>query len=106
MPAVGQRAEDELAEHDRGLGRVDALAEDGLGERVGRRDGEAGQAEAGVDGDGGDDDAGQDVFDGGAGLEGLMAHDDRPADEHEQDQEGVGDAFGHLPQLRRPGSGR
>ena len=57
--AVGERAEDELAEHDGGLGGVDALAEDGLGERVGRRDGQAGQAEAGVDGDGGDHDAGQ-----------------------------------------------
>ena len=79
--AVGERAEDELAEHDGGLGGVDALAEDGLGERVGGRDGQAGQAEAGVDGDGGDDDAGEDVFDGGAGLERLVAHDDRPADQ-------------------------
>ena len=61
--------------------------------------------EAGVDGDGGDDDAGQDVFDGGAGLEGLVAHDDRPADQDEQDQEGVGDALGHLPQLADPGLG-
>ncbi len=59
-------------------------------------------AEAGVDGDGGDDDAGQDVFDGGAGLERLVSHDDRPADQHEEDQEGVGDAFGHLPQLADP----
>ena len=41
--AVGERAEDELAEHDGGLGRVDALAEHGLGERVGGRDGQAGQ---------------------------------------------------------------
>ena len=42
--AVGQRAEDELAEHDGGLGGVDALAHDGLGERVGGRDGQAGEA--------------------------------------------------------------
>ena len=104
--AVGQGAEDELAEHDGGLGRVDALAEDGLGERVGGRDDQAGQAQAGVDGDGGDHDAGQDVLDGGAGLEGLVAHDDRPAHQDEQDQEGIGDAFGHLPQLTDPGSGR
>ena len=54
MPPSAKRAEDELAEHDGGLGRVDALAEHGLGERVGGRDDETGDAQAGVDGDRGE----------------------------------------------------
>ena len=103
--AVGQGAENQLAEHGGGLGGVDALAHDRLGERVGGRDHQTGQAEAGVDGDGGDDDAGEDVFDGGAGLEGLVAHDDGPADQDEENQEGIGDAFGHAPQLADPALG-
>ena len=105
MPPLASEPRIELAEHDRGLGGVDALAEDGLGERVGAGDGEAGEAEAGVDRDGGHDDAGQDVFDGGAGLEGFMSHDDRPAHHDEEHQEGVGDAFGHPPQLADPALG-
>ena len=101
-PAPGHGPEDELAEHHGGLGRVDALAEDGLGQRVRRRDGHAGEAQAGVGRDGGDHDPGGNVFQGGPGLDRLVTHDDGSADQDEEDQEGIGDAFGHAPQLAHP----
>ncbi len=81
MPPSGERPEDELTEDDRGPRRVDPWPRTAWESESAVEITRPARREAGVDRYGGDDDAGQNVFDGGAGLERLVAHDDRPADE-------------------------
>ena len=103
-PAAGQRAEDELAEHDRGLAgstpwpRTVSESESAVEMARPARLRLAFTATAATTMRGRTS-----LMRCGSGW--SRAHDDRPADEHEQDQEGVRDARRHLPQLADPALG-